>query len=1436
MPFHGWDDMDAVTRLREGELRPLRLQAEDGLHASAFKSLYERGEGQELVRQQYTGRYPFELLQNANDAAHDAGARGRAHFLLTNTALIVADNGFGFGDEQVDAICSLGRSSKGPGEAVGHKGLGFKSVGEITDRPQVRSAGSSFQFSNDRVQAEVSAILGPLPSDQKLPVYAFPFPVAPEDFGPDADHVQELRDTGFTTVIRLPLNEGVDRAAVERDLLNNLHPRLLLFLPDVDHLELRGTSGDFSAEVSRAPENDTEHTLLATTELREGERTEAIEEWFIYRGSVVPDAKVLAPLGDAWKSVTETRFAIAVPLGDGGEPLVSETFPLHVYFPTDEQPGLRVAVHAEWVLTMDRRQIASTPEAIAFNQMLVRALGAFVATTVAHDLVDRTGASASAIEALVPATVASSGTGGNTVRTEWTQALLAASFLPAADSQLSRPTELRPLPHTLPNPQLAHQVARLDLRHTLRPDVEERAAVRTFLGQIPGVDKVSVPEFVSLLSPPTRDTAHDYYAFLVSWRERAGAALVAELKKTACVLGVNGQLLTPGADSIFLPRERGDMALPEGLPIPVAYLPDLEEAQSLLRELGVKPFEWRELIRDFLIKVLASPDTDEASRSRAMSALRAYHQVRLAGNEDLEPVLGRVLLPGSTADGSTKELRPAAELYFSASWNGSDDLEVIYGPFDEPEFLDLVVPEDSEQRESDLDFYRMLGVADHPRLDEAKPTEQGGYMVASTRHPHRGKLFNEWMAVPEIAAAATRCPQGHPASQQLRRSYRLDRHEELIESREAVRLMALWRQLAMRWGAAYQDGMHALFWCVNTSHAGERGRPAPSLFAHTLQKRPWVPVDRGSVAELVRPARAWIGAAQTPRRIQERIPRIGEAMFNTQGGAGLAAALGLSDAGRPRVKDLLVLLGGIADEADEAGTTNREIDQAARWVQRTLHDVLGEGVEPHPAPDTVRLLASQNGITSFTPQPPYAEDPLLRDTFEKQRPLLSAEAGLSKLTRYLSLTKLDDAVKTSALPLGEHHDSLFDEVTKRINGIKPYLFALVRAENSSAENRVRPSLRSLQLVVCDQLVLKYEYDGTEVIREDAVCYIASRQERQGRRSINVGTAYVELDPATHQPHWFPLGRQLAQFLNVPTLSDAFTMLFTATPGDRQRMMADRQIQDVDVVEARKLLRMTAEEDEELSNVLDDLVPEPSDEDQREPAEVAAFNQAAAASVTAQITGSDGEQTEGNVEPPTDEPAASNPATPSAPPPVDYASVEIVDARPGPLSPAGPPRQPSYRFGTGGPSTAPSVHTEEESRRIGRRGEDAAYNAERRRLKALGKNPDSVCWISKTDELSPYDLISVDDDDQLIWIEVKATKASDPSEPFYISHAKLIEATYRRSRYYVYRVTDVDTATPVITRWADPLALIKEGKGRLLLAKAQMTLVLDNEPGEFSGVD
>jgi hypothetical protein len=1416
--------MDVAAELRELEMAAIRVQAENGLQESVLKSLDERGGAQELVRQQYTGRYPFELLQNANDAASDTGARGRAHFLLTDTALIVADNGSGFGESQVKAICSLGRSSKGPGESVGHKGLGFKSVGEITDHPQVVSVQASLQFNDAAVRAAVSEILGQLPVGQKLPIYAFPFAVEQSDLGPDTAAIEDLRSSGLTTVIRLPLRDGVERSTVEADLRFNLQSRLLLFLPHVDHLELRGTSGDFSSHIVRDSDERVEHVLLETDDRS--------EEWFIYRASVTPEQAVLEPLGDAWKEVKEVRFAVAIPINDRGQPRVDETFPLHVYFPTDERPGLHVAIHAEWVLSMDRRQIATTPEAAPFNQMLTSAVADHLCSTVAPDLLERTRISASAVEALVPGTDQAVGVGGTTLRKHWTAALLTTAFLPCAEGSVRRPADVRLLPRNLPDPADAHELADLDRAHTLRPDIEQLSAVKTFLTGRAETDEVGLGEFVALLTPPTRESAARYYGFLVDWREAAGTPLLNELKKAASVLGVGGQLLTPQTDTIFFPRERGEVTIPDDLPVPIAYVPDVGEVENvrkLLRDVGVKPFEWRDLIRDFLIKILSDPEANRDARDRAMAGLRAYHQVRLRGNEDLDPVLGRVLLPVRNADGSVHEMRPASETYLNTSWTGSSDLETIYGPFGIAEFLDIEAPKEIEKRQDDLDFYGMLGVMPYPRLDAARTAESSNYMVNnSSRHPHHGELFREWLAQPEVAAAAA-CPQGHPQTQQIRMSYRLDRHKELIDAKNPGRLMALWNQLARLWGAVYESGMQALFYCVHGSHAGDRGRPAPSLFAYTLQSQEWVPVDRGNVAELVRPSEAWIEAAQTPRRIQERIARISEAMYRTHGGAGLASALNLTDAGRPNVADLLTLLRSIADEADATGGTNRETDQAARWVQRTLHDVLRDDAEPHPTPESVRLLATQDGRTRFLAQPPYADDPLLRDTFEKQRPLLSAEVGLTRLARYLALTRLDDAVTTSALPFGEDHGVTYEDVRRRINGIKPYLFALVRAENSSAENRVRPALRNLEIVVCERLVLNYEYAGTQVSREDAVCYIASRHERRGRRNANVGTAYLELEPATGEPHWFPLGRQLAQHLSVPTLADAFTMLLTASPDDRERMMTDRQIQPHDITEARQLLGHREEDEEDLANILDSLGPVAGDYTEAGPSDVSALERGKVGGISAQIGESSDDRSDDTKDQTPKEPDEANKPDPKTPPPVDFGSVEIVDGVPGTPSEAEPSKPKDHYVGAGhGASKAPSIQTEKENRRVGGRGEEAVYYAERRRLEKLGKNPDSVHWVSKVDELSPYDLTSVDADDQLIYIEVKSTKSADPTEAFYISHSELIEAAIRRSRFYIYRVTDVDAVVPSITRWADPFGLIKEGRGRLLFVKAQMSLTLDED--------
>ena len=585
--------MDQAARLRADEFAGIRVQWERGLRDKVLKELDERGGAQELIRQQYSGRYPFELLQNANDAAVEQGVRGRAHFLLTDTALIVADDGSGFGDKQVRAICSLGRSSKDVGTAVGHKGLGFKSVGEFTDRPQVFSNETQFQFDGERLRREVAELTGPLPPNQRLPVYAFPFEVSEADLGPDAASVRRLRTDGFRTIIRLPLRNGADRETVAEHLVRHLRPRLLLFLPGIERVDLHGTGADFSAVVTRHQADGAQRVSLDTID--------SAEQWLIYRREVVADPDVLTPLGDAWADIDMVRWAVAVPLAPDGQPRTDETFPLHVYFPTEEEPGLHVMVHAEWVLGMDRRHLAATPEAVPYNEWLLGQVAGSV-EHVATDLVRRCDASAAAVTALVPAILAS-GAGAAALRRAWEQALAQARFLPVAEGSLARPAEVGLLPAVLPNIANAHRLAALDGERILRPDIETLAAVRAFLTGSVGLDEMATKDFLAALRPPRRETLALYYGFLVEWHDRGGRRLAAQLAELPCVLTVNGAVAAPGSQPVFLPRVRGDVSIPADLPVPIAEVPPVEGVELLLRSLSVRPFEWRDLISGFLLPI-----------------------------------------------------------------------------------------------------------------------------------------------------------------------------------------------------------------------------------------------------------------------------------------------------------------------------------------------------------------------------------------------------------------------------------------------------------------------------------------------------------------------------------------------------------------------------------------------------------------------------------------------------------------------------------------------------------------------------------------------------------------------------------------------------------------------------------------------------------------
>ena len=104
--------------------------------AASLKSISED------TAQEYEGRALLELIQNGHDAL-GGSPPGRIHVLLDESGdapvLYVANDGAPFSSTNFLAIVGFGLSDKAAGEGIGNKGLGFRSVLQLTDHPEVYS-------------------------------------------------------------------------------------------------------------------------------------------------------------------------------------------------------------------------------------------------------------------------------------------------------------------------------------------------------------------------------------------------------------------------------------------------------------------------------------------------------------------------------------------------------------------------------------------------------------------------------------------------------------------------------------------------------------------------------------------------------------------------------------------------------------------------------------------------------------------------------------------------------------------------------------------------------------------------------------------------------------------------------------------------------------------------------------------------------------------------------------------------------------------------------------------------------------------------------------------------------------------------------------------------------------------------------------------------
>ena len=396
-----------------GEIRTFVEELVNG--TTHYRSLHNLTE---QIEHQYHGRFLIELVQNAHDALFEIGVMDtpqRIEIVLAEDehpygALYIANDGQPFTPSNFKALSNLGQSDKDPQKSIGNKGIGFRSVLEITKAPEIYSRkeressrfdGYCFCFQPDVIQMFEGPIRRVVEGDNSvnspasiggrllewddaryeffrercrsfaknwlrkelafLSPYALPVPIDTQQAAP---RVADFEQRGFSTVIRLPfLNDRVREIATNK--LEEMNASTAIFLQRVNVLRLATMSHDRCYKREQIVWNDDPEggfeVLISTDDSETEEGQDNYSRYWLWKRTIGGDKKpsekediqsAVANLPGKWPEVDEATVEIAVRVSNAPDEGV-----LNIYLPTQVRSGCAAHFSAPFFGDMSRTDI-----------------------------------------------------------------------------------------------------------------------------------------------------------------------------------------------------------------------------------------------------------------------------------------------------------------------------------------------------------------------------------------------------------------------------------------------------------------------------------------------------------------------------------------------------------------------------------------------------------------------------------------------------------------------------------------------------------------------------------------------------------------------------------------------------------------------------------------------------------------------------------------------------------------------------------------------------------------------------------------------------------------------------------------------------------------------------------------------------------------------
>jgi hypothetical protein len=378
----------SLTILDAGQFENIKVkQFRPGYSLTDLKYLRDKAGNERNLRESYRGRAPYELLQNADDAKAKTVA-----YILCSEGMAFVHDGNWFTTENFISLAD-GWSDKNPNECIGHKGLGFRSVLDITPSPYLVWMNEKTFFAvkftwalnnghfNEVLERDPS-IKGQVEAWKKsgqliVPIMCIPGQARKANLGKGATLFDRLLRGGykqrFTTMFWFPANDrdidpktladlkpmpvtaNSDEQTKLQNYISDEVSVLLPFLKNVKSVYLYVDETMLTSVTKAYDDKKVQEKLTIVCEKNQHKKELSFFQ-MSFRTSVPPEISRDKATPRALENMKEVGITVSVRLNEDQPVSMSES-KFHVYFPTKEQTGMGFIVHGDFFVKPDRTEI-----------------------------------------------------------------------------------------------------------------------------------------------------------------------------------------------------------------------------------------------------------------------------------------------------------------------------------------------------------------------------------------------------------------------------------------------------------------------------------------------------------------------------------------------------------------------------------------------------------------------------------------------------------------------------------------------------------------------------------------------------------------------------------------------------------------------------------------------------------------------------------------------------------------------------------------------------------------------------------------------------------------------------------------------------------------------------------------------------------------------